>query len=387
MYLTREQERLLEEGTPAERKSMELLTTLGDIYGADGLIPVTSVHVSGASYKIVGDAGLSFLEEFSRTARVKVKTTVNPVGMDLRAWRDLGIPEDFAAKQVRIVEAYRRMGVEETWSCIPYQVGNRPGLGEHVAWAESSAAIFANSVLGARTNREGGPSALAAAVTGWTPNYGLHLSENRRPTVRVIIGTSVKGYEYHLLGHYLAKVLREGIPFIEGLRPAEDDLKALGAAMATSSEINMYHLKGVTPEWRDVNTTGLERLEVERQELKEAKEQLMSSEEYEIIAFGCPQLSEEELKEVADLMETYRPRVPVWVFTSRAVAQGAEEAITRIRNLGGRVVLDTCPEVTPLNLVAEKVGSPSAKAAVYVPSLSGQRVRIEASEELMRGAS
>lgn len=378
---------MLEEGTPAERKAMELLVALGEIYDADGLIDVTSVHVSGASYKIVGDAGLEFLEEFSRTARVKVRTTVNPVGMDLRAWRELGIPEDFASNQDRIVEAYRRMGVEETWSCIPYQIGNRPGPGEHVAWAESSAAIFANSVLGARTNREGGPSALAAAVTGWTPNYGLHLTENRMPTVRVVVRRRMRGYEYHLLGHYLGKVLRRGVPFIEGLRGQEDEFKALGAALATSSEINMFHIREVTPEWRMADTSGLETLEVTEAELEDAREQLMSADDYEMIAFGCPQLSEDEIREVADLMETHRPRVPVWAFTSRTVAERAAEAVKRIRDLGGKVVLDTCPEVMPLDLFAKRVGSPSAKAAVYLPSLSGQRVLIDDSEELMRRAS
>lgn len=175
MQLTHDQEALARDGTAAERMAMRILLALGRIYEAERLIPITSAHVAGASYKTVGDAGLDFIEEFSTTARVRIRTTVNPIGMDEGAWRALGIPEDFAARQRRIVEAYRRMGVEETWSCIPYLVGNRPGRGEHVAWAESSAVIMANSILGARTNREGGPSALAAAVTGWTPKYGLHL--------------------------------------------------------------------------------------------------------------------------------------------------------------------------------------------------------------------
>lgn len=374
----------MRDGTPAERKAMELLVALGEIYGAERLIEVTSVHVSGASYKIIGDAGLEFLQEFSKTARVKVRTTVNPVGMDLRAWRELGIPEDFASKQASIVEAYRRMGVEETWSCIPYQIGNRPGPGEHVAWAESSAAIFANSILGARTNREGGPSALAAGITGWTPDYGLHLDENRRATTRVRVSPSIRGYEYSLLGHCLGKILGSGVPLIEGLRGTEDELKALGAAMATSSEINMFHVRGVTPEWDAADASGLEEIRISEAEFKEAKEQLLSADDYEMIAFGCPQLSEIELEEVADLMETYRPKVPVWAFTSRAIAARAAEVIGRIRESGGRVVLDTCPEVMPLNLVAREVGSPSAKAAVYLPSLSGQRVLIDDSEELMR---
>ncbi len=357
---------------------------LGDIYEADRLIEVTSVHVSGASYKIIGEAGLEFLEEFSRTARAKVRTTANPLGMDLGAWREIGIPEEFASKQVRIVEAYQRMGVEETWSCIPYQVGNRPEVGEHLAWAESSAVIFANSILGARTNREGGPSALASAITGWTPNYGLHLEENRRATARVEVTTPVKGYEYSLLGHHLGKRLGSGVPLIEGLKGSEDELKALGASMATSSDINMFHIEGLTPEWEMVDSDGLKRYRIDKLDLDEAKEELLSSQGYDMIAFGCPQLSAAELREVADLMELHEPKVPVWAFTSRKIAEEAMETVKRIRQLGGRVILDTCPEVMPLDLVALNVGTASAKAAIYLPRLSGQRVFVDSHEELMR---
>ncbi len=384
MDLTRDQERLLTHGTAAERKSMELLVALGEVYGASRLIPVTSVHVSGASYKIVGEAGLEFLEEFSQTARVKVRTTVNPLGMDLQAWSSMRIPEDFASRQLRIVEAYRRMGAEETWSCIPYQIGNRPAMGEHVAWAESSAAIFANSVLGARTNREGGPSALASGITGLTPNYGLHLDKNRTATIRVRVIASLSGYEFSLLGHHLGKLLGSGVPLIEDIKGQEDELKAMGAGMATSSDITLYHVKGLTPEWETVEVSGIETVEVTESDLEEAKAQLLSAEHYELIAFGCPQLSRRELEEVADLMEREEPRVPVWVFTSRLMAKGAERAIQRIRAMGGTVVFDTCPEVTPLDLIAHEVGSPSAKAAVYLPALSGQRVHIADSKELMR---
>lgn len=357
---------------------------LGEIYGARDLVPVASVHVSGASYKIVGDAGLEFLEDFARTARVRVRTTVNPVGMDLERWRELGIPESFAEKQLRIVVAYRRMGAEPTWSCIPYQVGHRPAKGEHVAWAESSAVVFANSVLGARTNREGGPGALAAAVTGFTPRYGLHLDENRRATVRVSVPAEVHGYRFSLLGYHLGKRLGEGVPLFEGLEAREDELKALGAALSTASEIDLFHVRGQTPEWEEAQAEGLETVEVTDADLEATKEELVTARDYELIAFGCPQLSAGELEEVARLLEAHRPRVPVWAFTSRLVMVQAREAVERIERMGGRVVADTCPEVTPLDLVARDVGCPSAKAAVYLPSLSGQRVFVDEAERLMR---
>src|SRR5438094_7766928 len=169
MRLTRDQRRLRDEGTPSQRKAMQILLALGGLSEAKRLVPITSAHVSGASYKMIGDPGLEFLEDFARDARVAVPTTVNPLGTDLAQWRDLGIPAEFADKQERIARAYGSMGVRPSFTCTPYLVGARPAFGEHVAWAESNAVCFANSVLGARTNREGGPSALAAAIDGATP--------------------------------------------------------------------------------------------------------------------------------------------------------------------------------------------------------------------------
>src|SRR5213596_2118568 len=189
MRLTRAQRRLRDEGTPAQRTSMRLLLTVARLTDADRLVPIASAHVSGASYKMIGDPGLEFLEDFARDARVTVPTSLNPLGTDLAQWRELGIPAEFADKQERIARAYGSMGVRPSFTCTPYLVGARPGFGEHVAWAESNAVCFANSVLGARTNREGGPSALAAAIVGATPEYGLHTDEGRKPTTVVRVTT------------------------------------------------------------------------------------------------------------------------------------------------------------------------------------------------------
>ncbi|HIJ17577.1 MAG TPA: DUF521 domain-containing protein, partial [Thermoplasmata archaeon] len=164
MHLTSKEERTLagEEG-PGRQKAMELLVAIGDIYGARRLIPITSAQVSGASFKTIGDAGIKFLEDFSKEAKATVRASVNPLGLDMKRWRSMGIERDFRAKQARIVSAYASMKLEPLYTCTPYLSGNRPRTGQHIAWAESSATVFANSVLGALTNREGGPSALSAA--------------------------------------------------------------------------------------------------------------------------------------------------------------------------------------------------------------------------------
>ena len=177
-----EQEMLAGAQGQATRKAMEILVALGTIYGAERMVPVTSVQIAGVSYDNLGEAGLQFLAEMADGGgQARVLTTLNPAGMDIENWQALGISPEFAESQQRVIDAFARMGVVTTCTCTPYLSGNVPHFGEHIAWAESSAVCYANSVLGARTNREGGPSALAAALTGRTPAYGYHLDEGRLP--------------------------------------------------------------------------------------------------------------------------------------------------------------------------------------------------------------
>src|SRR5512137_99659 len=187
MYLTKEEEKILngEKGEVMERL-FRLLVNLGDIYNADKMISVGSVQVAGVSYKSIGEPGTEFLEDMaSKHAKVKVLTYLNPAGMDLENWKELGFPHNFANNQIRIMNAFKKMGIIITATCTPYLAGNLPRFREHIAWSESSAVCFSNSVIGARTNREGGPSALAAAILGKTPNYGFHIWENRQPTIKI----------------------------------------------------------------------------------------------------------------------------------------------------------------------------------------------------------
>ncbi|MBO4797213.1 MAG: DUF521 domain-containing protein, partial [Candidatus Methanomethylophilaceae archaeon] len=202
MELTKAEEAVLNgEKGEGMQKAMELVTALGKIYGAENLVDITSAHLSGASYKTIGDGGLKYLEDMAAgIARVSVPSTLNPVGMDRTRWKEMHISEDFAVKQLRIIELYGKMGVKTTCSCTPYTGANVPAAGDHVAWAESSALSFVNSFIGARTNREGGPGALAAAILGKTANYGLHLDENRKPTVVIEAETDGSLFSYSLLG-------------------------------------------------------------------------------------------------------------------------------------------------------------------------------------------
>ena len=384
MDLTRDEERLLSEGTPAERMSMKILVTLGDVYGADRLIPITGAHISGASPKTLGDAGVEFLEEFATTAKVRVRTTVNPTGMDPDRWRELGVPESVLRTQERIVASYARMGVEPTFSCTPYQIGHRPKRGEHVAWAESSAVVFANAVLGARTNREGGPSALAAAVVGRTPNFGLHLDEHRRATHVFDVPVPISGYRLSLLGLHIGEIVGDGVPYLRGFTATEDELKVFGAALASAGAVGMFHVEGLTPEWREAGTETLNPLIIDEADLLTARDRHSTEGVPDAIGLGSPQLSADELRAVADLLERYRPRPRVFVFTSRAARTDAMDAARRIEALGHVVLVDTCLEVSPMELWARTTATPSGKGAIYLPTLCGQRVVLDDLEELLR---
>ena len=192
------------------KKSMEILTTLGEIFDAECMVDVNSVQIAGVSYANLGEAGLEFLNEMAEDGKVRVLTTLNPAGMDRENWQALGIKEEFAKNQNRAIDAFAKMGIITTCSCTPYLIGNAPHYGQHIAWAESSAVCYSNSVIGARTNREGGPSALAAALTGKTPKYGYHLDENRHGQVLVKVNAPVNGTdEFGVLGNIIGDKLVE----------------------------------------------------------------------------------------------------------------------------------------------------------------------------------
>src|SRR5512136_477540 len=216
MYLTKNEEKILdgEQGEVMERM-FRLLVRLGEIYKADKMIPVGSVQVAGVSYKSLADPGTEYLEDLAKKgAKVKVLTFLNPAGMDLENWEKLGFPKDFAKNQLRIMDAFKKMGIIVTSTCTPYLAGNLPRFREHIAWSESSAVAFSNSVIGARTNREGGPSALAAAIIGKTPNYGLHIWENRQPNFHIKVDADLKSSsDFGALGYFVGKQVKNKIPY------------------------------------------------------------------------------------------------------------------------------------------------------------------------------
>ena len=384
MHLTREEEKMYggEEGLAVE-KCMEILVALGDIYGAEKLVPITSAQISGVSYKTIGDAGLEFLEDLSIDAHVRVPSTLNPAGVDLQIWRELGFSEEFTKKQLAIVDAYRKMGVSTTCTCTPYLVGNVPTLGSHIAWSESSAVCYANSVLGARTNREGGPGALSAAICGRTAMYGYHLNEGRHPNLLVELETSVKGSDFGAVGYLVGNTVGGGIPYFKFKNtPSTDQLKWLGAALASSGAVALYHVENTTPEskWalKVIKEEKIEKLSINRANIDETKVKLSTTDEKpDLICVGCPHASLEEIKRVAEIVAGRRLENMLWVCTSISVKAASDRmGYTKIiEKAGGKMVCDTCMVVAPIEELDYKVvGVDSAKAANYVPNMCGLEV-------------
>lgn len=388
MYLTREEEDILngEQGASAA-KAMEILIALGKIFNAEKLIPATSAQISGVSYKTIGDAGLEFLENFAKDGRVRIPSYLNPAGMDLEEWESLGFPKEFARKQMRIIRAYQKMGVEATCTCAPYLIGILPKRGEHIAWSESSAVVFANSALGARTNRESGISALASAITGKTPYFGYHLDENRVAEVLVDVKAKLGDLsDFGALGLYTGAIAKQRVVAFEGIDTVTvDEVKTLGAALAASGAVALFFIKGITDEWRIVDKP--EKIEFGSRELNETKKDLNSSKDAELIAIGCPHCSLEEIREIAEKLRGKKLKRKLWVCTARKIKNKADKlGLTRIiEDAGGRVVSDTCMVVCPLeDMGFECTAVNSGKAAHYLPSFCKQKVLFGSLKEILK---
>lgn len=376
MYLSRDEEAVYR-GDRGEtlRRMMEILVALGDIYGAERLVQVKSVQIAGVSYKNIGDAGLEWISDLE--GEVVVPSILNPAGMDLYCWRDMGISEQFASKQQEIIEAYRRLGVTVDCTCTPYQIyDDLAQRDDHLAWSESSAVSYANSVIGARSNREGGPSALAAALIGKTALYGYHLDINRQPSHIIEVKAELASSDYGALGFLVGREVGDGVPLFR-LRstPSRDELKALGAAMAASGSVALYYVDGVTPgppvpPGSAADHDECERIGIEKEEIEAVYGESRGA-DVDIVALGCPHCSREELERIADLLAGQRVQKVMWVCTARKIRDSCPELVERIESSGARIFCDTCMVVSPATEGFGRMMVNSGKALVYLPGLGG----------------
>jgi predicted aconitase len=382
LHLTRSEEKMLtgEQGASI-RKAMEVLVAIGEIYNAPRLIDVGSVHISGISYVSAGESGRKLVEDFACSGcRFVVPTSSNVIGMDLSRWKELGFPQDFVKGQKDIMRSYESMGITPTYTCTPYYNGCLPRKGEHIAWAESSTIIFANSVLGARTNRESNPSAISSALTGKTPLFGYHLDENRAGSVLVEVLCDLRdSSDYSALGYCIGSQVGSEVPVFKftKARPKMDDLKNLGAALATSGEVALFHAVGITPEAEDQRSAfhghrPTHRISCNNADVRRvlANFPKTSGGKVDHVMFGCPHASLNELREIAMLLQGKKvdPDVKTWICTSAAVRSIGERmgVVQAIERSGAHVLADTCtPNVPMKDLGVESMATNSTKCATY----------------------
>lgn len=389
MHLTREESEMLEGklGSPVQ-KSMELLVRFGEIYGAERLTSVSSTHLVGGSIISDGKAAALYVEELAnKGGKFVVNTTLDPGAIDPFYWRDLGISEECFRDQLAYSKLYKQLGTIMCHTCTPYDIGHTPRMGEHIAWGESSAVAFANSVLGARTNRESAPTAIASAITGRVPLCGYHLDQNRYGAVKVLVSANLEdGADYGSLGYFVGELVQDQVPVFIGIPPYvnADQLKALGAAMAVTGAVALYHAVGITPEAQtEEKAFGPKRpgesniIEVDDREIRTTMEKLSTSstDEVDLVILGCPHSSISEMKDIAELLSGRKvaSSVELWIFTSVPVIAYAERVGYKdaIEKAGGKIIRETCPwcwEDRILSRLGHKtVATNSAKSANYIP--------------------
>ena len=282
------------------------------------------------------------------------------------------------------------MGVVTTCTCTPYLIGNLPHFGEHIAWAESSAVCFANSVVGAFTNREGGPSALAAALTGRTAEYGLHLEENRMAQVKYEVRADLKDTDdFGLLGHVIGNRTGKLIPYITGIKRAStEELKSFCASVATYGGVAIFHMEGITPN----RTTVPEKTEiVTEKDLESARTQLDDEgAEIDFISVGCPHASIKEISHIAEMLDGKKVTEgkTVWITTAKptkdlAIKMGYYD---KIEEAGAFLVADACCAVAPLKGRFKGLMTDSAKACFYARGKNKFKTEIRTVEECIKEA-
>ena len=377
MYLTKEEERILNgELGEGMQKAMELLVAIGDAYDAERMIPISRAHAASSGQE--GD--MYFVELLANGgASCRVPTSTNPV-YDIEYFDSIfEIPEEEAEVPRRVKEGYKRVGAILSWCCIPYITENIPLYGEKVAFSESSATPYVNSVIGARTNREAAQSALAAGVIGKTPEYGLHFKENRRGTVLVKVDAALKdAFDYTLLGQYVGKQIGYGIPVFIGIskHPTTEELINLCAMLNTSGAIPMFHIPGFTVEAPTIeeafgSSPPQDKITVTDNELKQTLEELQTtSGKIRLVMLGCPHYTLKQVGDVARLLEGKKIHddVSFWVCTSATAKLLAERMgyVSVIERAGGHVVPDTCIDEPCWHAYRDKVGiTDSPKCAYY----------------------
>jgi len=389
MNLTDKEKKMLDGASgKGPQSAMRLLVTLGEIYGAERMIPVSSCHAGGRSYLVSGEENIEWMNDLlNGGARFQVFTSTNPCSVDLERWKEMALPEKLVLNQRRTDEPYLKMGAVPLGSCLPYQLGNLPLPGTHFAWGGSAGATFVNSVFGARGNREGSPSVIAAAIAGVTPEYGLHLKQNRYGKVLVDLSgldhSSLRLSDYSAIGSYVGRTLVDKTPVVVGLPQtfSQDQVRFLISPMPTAGAISLCHLVGITPEAPTLEVAfggqkPEDQISVGPKEMQSSFQKLTTSqkEEVDLVCFGCPHCSIPQMREIASLLQGKKVHANsrLWVATSGHLKTMAQRMgfVEIIERAGGLVLTDLCVAPgAPFHLVPgiRTVAINSARGAYFIP--------------------
>jgi predicted aconitase len=405
MRLTDEEKSILDGGRgEAARIALSVLVDLGELFGAEELMRVSQVHIDATLYMV--DAGVEFAEKMASSGgRFAVPTQLNPASIDLRHPEKMRVPEALLEKSRRLENAYLKMGAMPTWTCAPYQQGLIPSFGEQVAWGESNAIAFVNSVIGARTERYADLTDVCAAITGCVPEMGLHLTQNRKAeTLFVIQDVPEHAFNnprlFPLLGFVFGELAGDRIAALEGIpeQVSVDNLKAFSAAAASSGAVGLYHMIGVTPEAPDINTCF--RDGVPRDTLAITPEMIDSAEARlnqgnctmpDLITLGCPHYSVDECNRLAQYIgpRKIKSGIEFWVFTSRRVYEQIKRStlLDAIERSGVKVFTDGCSLQYPKDGWDFSCAiSDSAKYANYCFSQTGLNVILAGARDCVETA-
>jgi predicted aconitase len=402
MMLSRD-ERSIAGGSNGAAMAMRIVAEAARLMGAPRLIPIASAHIDGALYH--GDSGTYFADKLvAGGARVSVRATLNVGALDLMGCARIRLEEPQRGMARRMMDAYRALGCETTWTCAPYQAGHRPAQGADVAWGESNAVVFCNSVLGARTNRYGDFLDIACAISGRAPDYGLHRPENRFATVVFDVSALPAPFlaseiAWPILGSLYGREIGTAIGVVTGIaaHPGEDSLKAFGAAAASSGSVGLFHIAGITPEAPTLSLVLNERapaaiIRVTPQMANEARAQLSTAQfpdRIDAVAIGSPHLSITEIDQLERLIGGRRLLVPLYACTGRhALTALGSERRAALERAGVTFVADTCVVVTPI--LPERSGilmTNSGKFAHYAPGTTGYDVLYGSLAECVESAT
>ncbi|WP_138263837.1 aconitase X [[Clostridium] hylemonae] len=396
MQLTEYEQEMLDgrygEGMQA---AIDILVKMGGLYGAERFLPVKNAHIDAAAYTTIWDAGTEFVEFLAdKGAKVSVPTTINPMSMDTRRWREQYTSEAFAEKCERLRKAYMKLGVNPTWTCAPYQCTNVPVFGENVSWSESNAVNYVNSVVGARTERLPDLVDVCCAVAGRVPEYGLYLEENRAGeilfTLKGFDGSAFRDtVDYAVLGYLVGETAVNRVPVVLGLPESTmpDQLKAFSAAAASGGATSLFHAVGLTPEAPTLEAafhgkTTYETVEITPAEVAQMRARLNTgdTEKVDMVLMGCPHLSFQEIKEIACGIEGKKVHegTEFWIQTSHPIYELASLAgyVEVIEKAGAMLVRDTCLMEMEYNGVwrGKHFVTNSGKAAQYAPAINGVKI-------------